>query len=80
LRFPGIIISVSDDGIGIPEGELKKIFQRFYRVDNKTVRTTPGAGLGLYICTAIVSAHHGFIWAENKTSGGSIFNFSLPAD
>lgn len=80
LRLPCVVVSVSDSGIGIPEAELEKIFHRFYRVDNRLTRSTPGAGLGLYICQVIVEAHNGRIWARNKPSEGSILSFSLPVD
>ena len=78
LRLPCIIVSISDSGIGVPESELYRIFERFYRVNTKLHRTTPGAGLGLYICKIIVEAHGGCIWAKNRLQGGSIFSFSLP--
>lgn len=80
LRLPCLVVSVSDSGIGIPEEELGRLFQRFYRINHKLTRTTPGAGLGLYICRIIVEAHGGRIWAGNKAQGGSVFCFSLPVD
>jgi signal transduction histidine kinase len=80
LRLPCMIVSVADNGIGIPESELDRIFEKFYRVNNKLTRATPGAGLGLYICKIIVEAHGGYIWMRNRLQGGSIFNFSLPFD
>jgi signal transduction histidine kinase len=78
LKLPSLVVSVSDSGIGLPEGELDRIFDKFYRVNSKPVRTTPGAGLGLYICKIIVEAHGGRIWASNRPGGGSVFSFSLP--
>jgi nitrogen-specific signal transduction histidine kinase len=80
VSLPCLIVSVADTGIGIPEAELNHIFERFYRVNNKLTRATPGAGLGLYICRVIVEAHGGHIWAKNRLQGGSIFSFSLPLD
>jgi signal transduction histidine kinase len=80
LKIPGIVVSIADSGIGIPEGELEHIFKRFYRVNSKLVRSTPGAGLGLYICQLIIEAHGGQIWARNRVRGGSILSFSLPLD
>ena len=80
MKLPCLIVSVSDSGIGIPESELKQIFQRFYRIRNKLTKATQGAGLGLYICKVIVEAHGGHIWAKNKLQGGSIFSFSLPVE
>ena len=80
VKLPCLIVSVADNGIGIPEAELDRIFEKFYRVNNKLTRVTPGAGLGLYICKMIVEAHGGHIWARNRLQGGSIFSFSLPLD
>ena len=80
VRLPCLIISVSDTGVGIPEGDLEQIFNKFYRVKTKLTRTTPGAGLGLYICKIIVEAHHGRIWARNRLQAGSVFHFSLPLE
>jgi signal transduction histidine kinase len=78
LILPCVVVRVSDSGIGIPEAEVEKIFHRFYRVDNRLTRSTPGSGLGLYICRVIVEAHRGRIWARNKPQGGSVLSFSLP--
>ena len=80
LKFPCYIISVTDSGMGIPEDELGHIFDKFYRVNDKTVRSIPGTGLGLYICKIIVEAHGGRIWAANRPGGGSVFSFTLPLD
>ena len=80
VRLPSLIVSVADSGIGIPEAELDRIFERLYRVDNRLTHATSGAGLGLYICKIIVKAHGGHIWASNRLQGGSIFSFSLPVD
>jgi len=73
-----ITISVGDTGIGIPLREQGRIFDRFQRVDNKASRTTQGAGLGLYICRAILEAHGGRIWVESELGKGSTFFFNLP--
>ena len=80
LVLPCMVVSVADSGIGIPEAELERIFERFYRVPNKLIRSTPGAGLGLYICRLIIEAHRGHIWAANNSGGGSVLSFSLPLD
>jgi len=80
ISFPSLVVSITDDGIGIPEEELENIFQRFYRVDNQIIKSTPGAGLGLYICKMIVEGHGGRIWARNRFQGGSVFYFSLPLE
>ncbi len=73
-----VIISVGDRGMGIPLREQERIFDRFQRVDNNAARTTQGAGLGLYICRAILEAHGGRIWVESELGKGSTFFFSLP--
>jgi signal transduction histidine kinase len=78
LKTPCVIVSVSDRGAGIPEGDLERIFDKFYRVDSRLTRATPGAGLGLYICKMIVAAHGGHIWARSTPGSGSTFFFSLP--
>ncbi len=79
-KFPCLIVSVTDSGIGIPEAELEHVFERFYRVDNRLTRVTSGSGLGLYICKTIVEAHGGQIWARSTLREGSTFSFSLPVD
>ena len=76
-----VVVSVSDSGIGIPENERQRIFDRFSRLDSRYVRERKGAGLGLYICKAIVEAHGGHIWVESVGSeGGSRFRFTLPRE
>jgi signal transduction histidine kinase len=70
-------VTVRDSGIGIPPGEVGKVFDRFFRGQDH--RRLEGAGLGLYICQAIVSAHGGRIWAQSEGAGtGSTFGFTLP--
>lgn len=78
LKYPCLVVTISDSGIGLPESEIERIFERFYRVNNRLTRATSGAGLGLHICKVIVEAHGGRIWASNKSQGGSIFSFSIP--
>lgn len=80
IKFPCLVVSISDSGIGIPETELERIFNRSYRLDNRITRTTKGFGFGLYICRIIVEAHGGRIWARNRAQGGSTFCFSLPLE
>ena len=70
-------VSVSDTGIGIPDGDLTSIFERFRQLD-RSDRT--GLGLGLYISSWIVEAHGGRIWAESKVGDGTTFHFTLPAE
>ncbi len=69
---------VQDQGIGIPEDELDKIFDRFYQVDGSTTRRFGGMGLGLAIAKSIVEAHGGRIWVESKLGEGSTFYFTVP--
>ena len=73
-----IIISVEDTGIGISEGELKKIFTKFYQAYTGDDRINEGTGLGLFICKEIVEKHNGKIWVESKLRKGSKFMIKLP--
>lgn len=73
-----VIVSVSDAGMGIPLREQERIFDRFHRVGNDMSGSIQGAGLGLYICRAIVEAHGGRIWVQSVLRQGSTFSFSLP--
>jgi PAS domain S-box-containing protein len=72
------IISVTDQGIGIPLEEQGKIFDRFYRVDNRVSRETQGFGIGLFLAKSIVEAQKGQIWVESRPQQGARFSFSLP--
>ena len=71
-------VSVKDEGIGIKQEHLNKIFDRYYRVDSTHNKTISGFGIGLYLCAEIIKSHHGKIWVESKMGIGSTFNFSLP--
>lgn len=73
-----IIVSVTDEGIGIPENELKHMFTKFKRIDNSASQKIGGTGLGLAISKAIVEAHQGKIWIESVESIGTSVLFSLP--
>lgn len=75
-----VIVSVRDAGMGISLREQEQIFERFHRVGNRLTRSRPGAGLGLYICRAIIEAHGGKIWVESTLHEGSTFSFSLPRE
>jgi len=72
-------VSVVDHGVGIPDDERERIFERFYRASNAQSITDTGMGLGLYICRRIVEAHGGRIWVEETPGGGSTFVATLPA-
>ena len=73
-----VTFSVIDTGIGIPESDLERIFERFYRVDDARSREAGGTGLGLSIARHIVDAHGGRIWVESAIGHGSRFHFSIP--
>ncbi len=73
-----VLVSVSDNGIGIPEGSLPYIFKRFYRVDKARSRDSGGSGLGLAICKHIVELHGGQIDVRSQLGKGSIFIVTLP--
>ena len=74
-----IVIEVADRGPGLPPGEEERVFEKFYR-GQAASDGRPGAGLGLAICRAILAAHGGRIWAENRPDGGARFCFSLPLE
>ncbi|MBC8034954.1 MAG: two-component sensor histidine kinase [Chitinophagaceae bacterium] len=69
----GVLLSVTDEGEGIPIEERKMIFDRFYRIGNETVRKAKGTGLGLYLCKKIAIDHNADIMVTNNTPQGSIF-------
>jgi two-component system sensor histidine kinase KdpD len=71
-----VLVEVADRGPGFTPGEEERIFDKFYRGQSGDSR---GVGLGLAICRAIIEAHGGKIWAENRPGGGAMFRFTLPA-
>ncbi len=73
-----VAIAVADNGIGIDEEYIERIFQRFYRVHDDMVPGKWGAGLGLFIAKTIINAHGGRIWVESERKKGSKFTFTLP--
>jgi two-component system sensor histidine kinase SenX3 len=75
-----LVISVSDQGIGIPARDLERIFERFYRVDQARSRATGGTGLGLAIVRHVAQAHGGEVTVESIEGQGSKFRFVLPID
>ncbi|MBW4692173.1 MAG: PAS domain S-box protein [Lyngbya sp. HA4199-MV5] len=80
LSRPGILLSVKDQGRGIPSDKLETIFERFQQVDTSDSRQKGGTGLGLTICRSIVQQHQGRIWAESTIGEGSCFYVLLPVD
>lgn len=75
-----LIISIADEGLGIPKKDLPLIFDRFYRVDKARSRAQGGTGLGLAIAKEIIKQHRGFIWAKSEYGKGSTFTIVLPYD
>jgi signal transduction histidine kinase len=73
-----VVVTVSDEGVGVPPEEQERIFDRFYRVTGDLGSGTPGVGLGLYLCKAVVEAHGGRIWVESEPGRGASFIFTLP--
>jgi len=72
-----IVVEIADRGPGVPRGDEEKVFERLHRGER---RSDGGVGLGLTICRAIVTAHEGRIWLENRSEGGASVKFTLPAD
>jgi len=73
-----VTVTVADTGIGIPQAEQERIFERFYRVDAARSREAGGTGLGLSIARHIMEAHGGRLWVESEVGAGSRFHFSMP--
>ena len=74
-----LLISIKDEGIGIPKEELPRLFKKFHRVGDFSTAESQGTGLGLYISRALVELHHGRIWADSEgPSHGSTFSFTMP--
>ena len=72
-----VIVSIHDNGIGIPPAEQRDLFDRFYQVGNPLTREYDGLGIGLAVAKAIIELHHGRIWVESAPNQGSTFSFSL---
>ena len=75
-----IVVSIKDQGMGIPKSNLAKIFERFYRVDKARTRKLGGTGLGLAIAKEIIEAHDGRIWADSQEGKGTTIYFTLPIE
>ena len=73
-----ITICVEDRGPGIPDIDLSRVFERFYRVERSRVRNPGGTGLGLAIVKHLVGLHDGTVFVKNRRDGGSVFSVNLP--
>ncbi|TDQ11876.1 PAS domain-containing sensor histidine kinase [Pedobacter metabolipauper] len=71
-------ISIKDEGMGIKPQDVDKLFERYYRIENKHTEHISGFGIGLYLCSEIVVRHKGKIWVESQSGVGSTFYFNLP--
>ncbi len=74
----GVVVTINDEGYGIPEQDIGRIFEKFFRVTANNMDTFPGMGLGLYITTEIIHKHHGTVSAHSVEGKGSTFSFTLP--
>jgi two-component system phosphate regulon sensor histidine kinase PhoR len=75
-----VSVSVTDQGIGIPEDQISKLFTRFHRVDSRDSRKQYGTGIGLYLVRHLIEAHHGEVSVSSQQGTGSTFTFVLPTD
>jgi len=73
----GILVTVTDEGMGIPPDQIDKLFQKFSRVSSNETQDIKGAGLGLWICREVVQAHGGKIWIESEVGKGTTMKFTL---
>ncbi|MBM6773286.1 cell wall metabolism sensor histidine kinase WalK [Ligilactobacillus agilis] len=73
-----VILSITDQGLGIPKKDLNHVFDRFFRVDKARSRAQGGTGLGLAISKEVIALHHGKIWVDSIEGKGSTFYISLP--
>ena len=74
------LVQIADRGPGLAPDDLGRVFEKFYRGAHSTAISGRGVGLGLAICRAIIQAHGGRIWVENRPGGGACFLFSLPLE
>ena len=75
-----VTVSVCDQGMGISPQNIEKLFLPHYRVESKETEKIEGFGIGLYLCSEIITRHKGKIWVDSKVGEGSTFNFTLPVE
>ena len=75
-----VIVHIADQGLGIPPDKLDRLFEPFYRVQQRETRQIEGLGLGLALTRAVVEAHGGEIWVTSEPGEGSLFSYSLPKE
>jgi signal transduction histidine kinase len=73
-----VMCSIIDTGIGISPEDQKRMFTKYFRADDPTVRSVPGTGLGLVITKSLVELHGGEIWLTSEVGQGSNFTFTIP--
>jgi len=73
-----VLLSVADNGIGIPDEYKLKVFEKFFRVPAGNIHNTKGYGLGLSYVVGVVKKHRGTIEVQNNEGGGTVFNITLP--
>ncbi|MBC7653521.1 MAG: hypothetical protein H7098_03485 [Oligoflexus sp.] len=73
-------LSVKDEGMGIDKHDLKRLFDRYYRVQTSEMQHISGFGIGLYLSAEIIERHQGKIWADSEIGKGSTFYFTLPLE
>ncbi len=78
LKGRNVLVSVSDQGMGLTEADKLKVFDRYYRAENTQMHFTSGFGIGLYLSAEIVARHNGAIWVESELGRGATFYFTLP--
>jgi signal transduction histidine kinase len=77
MNSGSVKVAIRDTGIGIRKDSLDKIFERYYREEQRSVHFQ-GLGIGLFISHEIIERHHGKIWAESEPGKGSTFYFTIP--
>ena len=74
----GVVVSVQDQGLGIPAELHEQVFERFFQADQSSTRSNSGVGLGLYICRKLATAIGGHLWLERSDEQGSVFSLWIP--